>query len=323
MKNKTLITLLGGVVLSLSTLGPAYAQDDSENWPTKPLRWLVGFAAGGSADVLTRIAADGLSRELGQPVIVENKPGASGAIALKLAAQANAQDPALITVPGPIIFPRPEPKIGEELSPVILLAKGPMVVVGPAANKEETFQEVIESAHNDTKPWSYATSGVGTSQHLAGELISLMTGADMLQIPYKGGGQAVADVVSGQVPLAVLGPTPVLPHIKSGDLKAYAVTTAERLDSMPEIPTVQEAGYGDYDASQWFAAAISPKVEQKHIDRLNQLLANIIKTDEFQQAVHAAGMLTEIGSPEDLQQFINEDDAKWSKVVKEANLVVD
>src|SRR5699024_12494398 len=97
MKTKTLITLLGGVVLSLSTLGPAYAQDDSENWPTKPLRWLVGFAAGGSADVLTRIAADGLSRELGQPVIVENKPGASGAIALKLAAQANAQDPALIT----------------------------------------------------------------------------------------------------------------------------------------------------------------------------------------------------------------------------------
>lgn len=322
MKKRLFAALFGIVLLQINSVGLANAASAAdETWPTRPLRWLVGFAPGGTADVLTRIAADKLSKELSQVVVVENRPGASGAIALKLAAQAKGEDPFLITVPGPIIFPQPEPQIGSELSPVAMLARGPMIIVGPAQNTENTLEEVIEAAKVNPEDWSYATSGIGTSQHLAGELLNLIAGTKMLQVPYKGGGQAVADVVGAQLPLAVLGPTPVLPHIKSGALKAYAVTTADRLPSLPQVPTVQEAGIEDYDASQWFAAAISPGVSPQHIEMLNGLLTEIVQTPDFQAAVSAAGMMIDVGTPTQLNEFIQRDTEKWESVAERTGLM--
>ncbi|NGM86563.1 tripartite tricarboxylate transporter substrate binding protein [Parapusillimonas sp. SGNA-6] len=303
----------------MAATGAAHAAD---TWPQKPVRWIIGFAAGGSADTLTRIAADQLAEKLGQSVVVENRPGASGAIALQHVTQTSPDDTVLITVPGPIIFPNPQPEIGKELAPIMLLAEGPMIVVGPAANKQDSLAEVIEDAKARPQAWSYATSGTGTSQHLAGELINHLAGTHLLQVPYKGGGQAVTDVVGAQLPLAILGPTPVLPHIRSGKLKAYAVTTTYRLKSLPDVPTMQEAGIPGYDATQWFAAATVKGVDPQRIQTLNRLLADIVTTPKFQEAVNAAGMVAGKGSPEDLQQFVARDSEKWAEVVRSTGMSV-
>jgi len=293
-----------------------------DTWPQKPVRWVIGFAAGGSADTLTRIAADQLAEKLGQSVVVENRPGASGAIALQHVAQTSPDDTVLITVPGPIIFPNAQPQIGKELAPIMLLAEGPMIVVGPAANKQNSLAEIIEDAKARPETWSYATSGTGTSQHLAGELINHLTGTHLLQVPYKGGGQAVTDVVGAQLPLAILGPTPVLPHIRSGKLKAYAVTTTYRLKSLPDVPTMQEAGIPGYDATQWFAAATVNGVAPQRIQKLNRLLAEIVTTPKFQEAVNAAGMVAGTGTPEDLEKFVARDNEKWADVIRSTGMSV-
>lgn len=313
---------LATAILALCQTSLAAAPADDANWPQRPVRWIVGFAPGGTADILTRIAAEQLAQRLGKSVVVENRSGASGALALNLVANSQPDNTLLITVPGPIIFPRDEPGIGKELDPVIMLAEGPMIIVGPATNPQHSLAEVITDAKQNPRKWNYATSGTGTSQHLAGEMINQLAGTQMVQVPYKGGGQAVSDVVGAQVPLAILGPTPLLPHIASGALQAYAVTTTYRLPSLESVPTVAEAGIEGYDASQWFALATTKGVSPRRIERLNGLLADIVKTQKFREAVTAAGMKIAPGSPEDLLSFVQADRAKWANLVKQRGLKI-
>ena len=284
-------------------------------WPAKQINWIVGFVPGGSADVLTRVAAQDLAQRTGLNVVVENKPGASGAIALQMVARSKASDGYLITVPGPLIYPTPQPAIGKELAPVMLMAQGPMVIVGPAKQALPMLADVLADARKHPDTWSYGSSGNGTSQHLAGELLNQVAGTRIVHVPYKGGGQAVSDVAGGQIPLAILGSSPVLPQIKAGALKAYAVTTKKRLDSLPDVPTVAESGFPDYDASQWFSVAASPGIDAAVLDQLNAALQKTVQSPAFQAAVDNAGMIAAGGSRSDLQHFIADDSAKWQKLL--------
>ena len=320
IKRKTVFLAAAMLVLCHTSFAATPAND--ANWPQRPVRWIVGFAPGGTADILTRIAAEQLAKKLGTSVVVENRPGASGALALNLVANSKPDDTLLITVPGPIIFPREEPGIGQGLDPVIMLAEGPMLIVGPASNPQHSLADVIENAKQNPHKWNYATSGTGTSQHLAGEMINQLAGTQMVQVPYKGGGQAVSDVVGAQVPLAILGPTPVLPHIASGALQAYAVTTTYRLPSLKDVPTVAEAGIEGYDASQWFALATTKGVSSQRIERLNGFLADIVKTQKFREAVTAAGMKIAPGSPQSLFKFVQADREKWMDLVRQRGLEI-
>lgn len=284
-------------------------------WPARQITWVVGFVPGGTADVLTRIAAQELSRRSGLAVVVENKAGASGAIALQQVARSQAGDGYLITVPGPLIYPTPQPAIGKELAPVMLLAQGPMVIVGPASRSLPALADVLADARKHPEAWSFGSSGNGTSQHLAGELLNQYAGTRIMHVPYKGGGQAVSDVAGGQIPLAILGSAPVLPQIHAGVLKAYAVTTRTRLASLPDVPTVAESGFPDYDASQWFSVAASPAIDAAVLDQLNALLRQAVQSRAFQDAVATAGMTAGGGSRADLQRFIADDSAKWRKLL--------
>ena len=284
-------------------------------WPAKQINWIVGFVPGGSADVLTRVAAQDLAQRTGLNVVVENKPGASGAIALQMVARSKASDGYLITVPGPLIYPTPQPAIGKELAPVMLMAQGPMVIVGPAKQALPMLADVLADARKHPDTWSYGSSGNGTSQHLAGELLNQVAGTRIVHVPYKGGGQAVSDVAGGQIPLAILGSSPVLPQIKAGALKAYAVTTKKRLDALPDVPTVAESGFPDYDASQWFSVAASPGIDTAVLDQLNAALQKTVQSPAFQAAVDNAGMVAAGGSRSDLQHFIADDSAKWQKLL--------
>ncbi|WP_417224049.1 Bug family tripartite tricarboxylate transporter substrate binding protein [Achromobacter spanius] len=284
-------------------------------WPAKQINWIVGFVPGGSADVLTRVAAQDLAQRTGLNVVVENKPGASGAIALQIVARSKASDGSLITVPGPLIYPTPQPAIGKELAPVMLMAQGPMVIVGPAKQALPSLADVLADARKRPEAWSYGSSGNGTSQHLAGELLNQVAGTRIVHVPYKGGGQAVSDVTGGQIPLAILGSSPVLPQIKAGALKAYAVTTPQRLAALPEVPTVAESGFPGYAASQWFSVAASPDIDAAVLDQLNAALQKTLQSPAFQTAVTTAGMIAAGGSPADLQRFIADDTAKWQKLL--------
>lgn len=293
----------------------ASAADNKLEWPARQITWVVGFVPGGTADVLTRIAAQELARKTGLNVVVENRPGASGAIALQLVARSKAGDGYLLTVPGPLIYPTPQPEIGRELAPVMLMAQGPMVIVGPARDARDSLQDVLADARRRPEAWSYGSSGNGTSQNLAGELLNQYAGTRIVHVPYKGGGQAVSDVAGGQIPLAILGSAPVMPQIKAGTLKAYAVTTPYRLDSLPGVPTVEESGFKGYAATQWFSVAASESIAGAQLDQVNEALRAAVATPEFKAAVDNAGMVAGGGSRDDLLKFIQADNAKWKELI--------
>lgn len=312
-------TLLFAATLALAL--PGHAAGDPAAWPNaKPITWLVGFPPGGSLDVLTRMAARQLAEKTGQSVVVENRPGASGAIALQAAARAAPDGYTLITVPGPILSKTNPPEIGRELVGIAMLAQGPMVLVGGAANAPSTVAELIAAMRKDPGAWSYGSSGNGTSQHLAGELFNTMSGTAMRHIPYKGGGQAVTDVVGGQVPLAILGATPVLPHIKSGKLKAYAVTTGYRIDSLPDVPTMQEAGVKGFDAAQWYVIATPMGAAADVLARLNGWINEIAVSSEMKPALLASGSVPGKLSARETQAFVDADSARWKDLAKKARL---
>lgn len=307
--------------LSLCVPAAVLAAGEPAAWPhAKPITWIVGFAPGGTVDVLTRLAAKKLSEKTGQSVVVENRAGASGAIALQAAAKAAADGYTLITVPGPVLYATAQPEVGRELMAIATMAQGPMVLVSGLANAPAQMPDLIQAIKKNPSAWSYASSGNGTSQHLAGELLNVTAGITMTHVPYKGGGQAVIDVVGGQVPLGLLGVTPVLQQIKSGKLKAYAVTTSYRIESLPDVPTMKEIGLRDYDAAQWYVIATPKGTPAAQVQLLNTWLNEITASEDLKPALLASGSIAGKGSAKETQQFIESDTRKWKELAKSSKL---
>lgn len=307
--------------MSLCMPAAVLAAGEPAAWPhAKPITWIVGFAPGGTVDVLTRLAAKKLSEKTGQSVVVENRAGASGAIALQAAAKAAADGYTLITVPGPVLYATAQPEVGRELMAIATMAQGPMVLVSGLANAPAQMPDLIQAIKKNPSAWSYASSGNGTSQHLAGELLNVTAGITMTHVPYKGGGQAVIDVVGGQVPLGLLGVTPVLQQIKSGKLKAYAVTTSYRIESLPDVPTMKEIGLRDYDAAQWYVIATPKGTPAAQVQQLNTWLNEITASEDLKPALLASGSIAGKGSAKETQQFIESDTRKWKELAKSSKL---
>lgn len=297
----------------MSLLAPnAHAADN--------ITWLVGFAPGGTADVLTRSIAQQLSKLSGQNVVVENRPGASGAIALQQAARAASDGNTLITVPGPLLHATPVPEVGKELRAVALLAQGPMVLVAPASAAPADFAALVKAMKADPGRWSYGSSGNGTSQHLAGELMNQMAGTQAAHVPYRGGGQAITDVVGGQIPLAMLGASPVLPHILSGKLKALAVTSSKRLEQLPQVPTLDEAGLPGYSATQWFSVAAPATTPEARVRQLNAWVATALEAPAVQDVIRSSGNVKGAGSAKEVEDFLRQDTETWKKLAEQTQM---
>jgi len=297
------------------------AAGDPGAWPNaKPITWIVGFPPGGTVDVLTRVAARKLGEKTGQPVIIENRPGASGAIALQAAAKAAPDGYTLITVPGPVLYATQAPEVGKDLVAVATLAQGPMVLVSGTPNAPAHLSDLIHAIKKNPAAWSYASSGSGTAQHLAGELFNVSAGTAMTHVPYKGGGQAVGDVVGAQIPLGMLGVTPVLQQIKSGKLKAYAVTTSYRIESLPDVPTMREAGLKDYDAAQWYVVAAPKGLPAAQVQQLNIWVNEVVASDELKPALVAGGSIAGKGSATDAQKFVESETRRWRELAKSSKL---
>jgi tripartite-type tricarboxylate transporter receptor subunit TctC len=300
---------------------PSFAQ---AGYPDKPITWIVGFPPGGSVDVMTRLVAHKLEQALGQSVVVENRPGGSGVIALNAAAKAAPDGYTLVTVPGPVLTNLPLPRLGKELTGVAMLGKGPMVLVGTAGPSAPVdLKALIASAKAAPGKYSFASSGNGTSQHLAGELMDQMAGIKMTHVPYKGGNQAVTDVIGGQIPLAMLGIPPVLAHVKSGKLKAYGVTTMKRSPALPDVPTMAEAGLPGFEASQWFVVAVPTGVPADRVQKLNAAIGAILKQPDIVKAFENMGVDPAVESPRQTTDYVAADLKRWRALARKSNLALD
>lgn len=309
-----------GLALLLPT---SHAQSDADRFPIKPITWLVGWPPGGSADVVSRQVAKELEAKLGQPVVISNRPGASGSIALNAAAKAPPDGYTIVTVPGPVLMSIPVPQLGKELTGVAQLAKGPMVLVGTQTGSKASLKDLITDAKAHPEAYNFASSGNGTSQHLAGELLNQMAGTKMTHIPYKGGNQAVTDVIGGQVPVGMLGITPVLTHIKSGKIKAYGVSTAHRSPALPEVPSLAEAGVAGFDATQWFVVAAPAGTPPARLQKINVAIAEILAKPEIATGFAAVGVLPTPASAMETTSFVVAEQKRWGDLARKANLPLD
>jgi tripartite-type tricarboxylate transporter receptor subunit TctC len=294
---------------------------EAQTYPAKPVRLIVPFAAGGSTDLLARTLAPRLQDALGQPFIVDNRPGAGSNIGTELAAKAapdgytllmgtnaNAVNNSLYTNLR-FDFMRDFVPISKVCSFLFILSLHPSVPANSVA-------ELIELAKKRPGELTFSSAGVGTGSHLAGELFNIMAGVKLVHVPYKGNAPSVTDLLGGQVSMSFINAIVVLPHLKSGKLRGIAVTSAQRFSAMPELPTIAESGLTGFEAVGWnglFAPAGTPR---EVIQRLNAETVRILKSPEIQEKLVAQGAIVEGTSPEELERFLRVDVERWAKTVK-------
>lgn len=314
---KRMLTLLLGVLLGTIPLSGNAA------WPEKPVTLLVGFPPGGTTDVLARLLADRLARDFAQRFVVENRSGANGDIAVQFAARAAPDGHLLLVSPDSIIaLPALRPTATDPLTqfaPIMLLAEGPIVLVENPALGARSVPGLIALAKGKSQ-LSYATSGIGSTQHYAGELFKASAGLDIAHVPYRGGGQAVTDIVGNQISLAVLGVAPLLQHIKGGRLTALAITGSRRLDELPDVPTFPELGFKDLDMTQWLGLLAPAGTPAPVVATLNSALTKILGEQEIRAKLLAIGNVPAPGTPEQFAALMKKDLTKYSKLVSQRGI---
>jgi len=301
----------------------------AQSFPTRPIRVVVPFPAGGTTDVLARAAAQKLSETLGQPTVVDNRPGAGGNIGAELVAKSPPDGYTLLmgTVGthaiNPSLYPRMPYDHVRDFAPVILVAGVPNVLVINPALPVNSVQELIAYAKANPGKLNFASSGNGTSIHLSAELFKTMTGVQITHIPYKGSAPALQELMGGQVQLMFDNLPSSLALIKGGKLKALAVTSKERAAALPDVPTIAESGLPGFEASSWFGLLAPAGTPQPVIAKLNAEIAKWLATPEAKEKLLAQGANAAGGTPEDFARHIAAETAKWQRVVKDSGAKVD
>jgi tripartite-type tricarboxylate transporter receptor subunit TctC len=313
------------IAASLFASSVAFAQPGPPGFPTRPIRIVVTYPAGGGADAMARLVAPKLSEALGQPVLVENRGGASGTIAADLVARSQADGYTLMLdatnhAVNPSLFPKLPYDPYKAFAPVTLLALFPNVLVVHPAFPVSTVDDLIKKAKAEPGKLAYASSGNGSAQHLAAELFRQRAGLDMVHVPYKGGGPALIDVMAGQVPFYFGNMASALPHVKNGKLKAIAVTGGRRSAAAPELPTVAESGMPGYQVYEWNAIFAPGGTSPAVINRLQAEIAKVVKIPEVRDRMLALGGEIVASSPQDLAAWVREQTASWAVVVRAANI---
>ena len=291
-------------------------------YPTKPVRIVVPFAAGGATDIIGRFMADRLGRELNQSFVVENRAGANGAIGAESVARSPADGYTLLVVTAgthainkSLYRSLPYDPV-KDFTHVAMVATAPNVVVVNPSVPANNIQELIAFMKKSPGSVSYGSAGSGSTLHLSGELFKTMTGVDIVHVPYKGGSAATIDLLGGRIQLMFDSIAPAIPNIQAGKIRALAVTGAKRSPMLPDVPTVAEAGVAGYAATAWFGlvgpAGMPPEVTKKLNDAVNRILA----TDDAREALRKHGAEPFAGTPEDFTRHVTTEVAKWAKVVE-------
>lgn len=317
-------------LLALTGLGfAAHAQPAATDWPSKPIRWIVPFPPGGAMDAIARTLGDKAAKTLGQPFVIENKPGAGGNIGADyVAKQPGDGYTMMITSIG---MATNKPLYGKlsydpvkDFAPVSLLAVVPNVLVTNATQPDvKTARDVIAAARKAPGKLTYASAGNGTSIHLAGEMFASMAKVDMLHVPYKGSGPAVADLLGGQVNYMFDSITSARPHIQSGKLRALGVTTAKRSSTLPDVPTLAEAGVPGYEVSPWFAVFMPASTPKAIVGKVNAALLAAMKDPDVVKRFENIGAEPVGSTPEELAKHLASESQRWNQLITERGIKLD
>jgi tripartite-type tricarboxylate transporter receptor subunit TctC len=301
----------------------------ARSYPDKPIRMVVPFAPGGATDIFARLVAQKLSESLGQQVVVENKPGAGGNLGADAVAEAAPDGHTIVmgtvgthAINGSLYASMPY-DAQKDFEPVALVAAVPNVMVVNPKVPAATVQEFVDYARSRPGQVNMASSGNGTSIHMSGELFKQQTGVDMTHVPYKGSGPALTDLLGGQVQVMFDNLPPSMPHIRSGSLRALAVTSPKRSPALPDVPTVAEAGVPGYEATSWFGVFAPAGTPRPIVDRLNAEINEALASPDAKARFDEMGAEARATTPAEFRDFTRAEAAKWAQVVKASGAKVD
>lgn len=319
--------LLTGAVAFSCTLPIATAH--AQEFPSKPVRLVVPFPPGGTPDVIARLLSDRLAPQWKQPIIVEHRPGASSNIGADLVAKATPDGHTLLMVPNnvltinPLLFSKLPFDPDKDLASVTLVGITPFLLVrGPSLNAQ-SVKEVISTAERRSEGITYASSGVGSNQHLFAEMLRSLTGARMTHVPYKGGPASIVDLVGGVVDMQFGAVPSVLPHIRSGRLQALAVTGQKRVKALPDVPTLVEAGITGFEGEGWIGMSAPAGVPPQILARINRDIQDVLSQQEVKDALLEHGIEASTGSPQEMAARVSAEKAQWAKIIREANITAE
>lgn len=311
-----------------ATAAPVQAADSSA-YPTRPIRLLVGFAAGGSADITARAIGQKMSETLGQQVVVENRAGASGIIGTEQVARAAPDGYTLLHATmtthgiGPNLYSKLPYDPVKSFDPIALMVRIPLVMFAHVSVPGTNLKEVIATLKANPRKYSYASAGNGSPPHLTAELFKLRTGVDLVHVPYKGTGAAVPEVVAGQVQFMIDGPPPFLPHVKAGKLRALAAANAKRLGQLPDVPTFAELGVSGMEAGLWYGMLAPSGTPAQVIQRLNAAINTALQQQDLRERFAASSIEVIGGTPKEFGDYMAAEIKRWGEVARAANIKIE
>jgi tripartite-type tricarboxylate transporter receptor subunit TctC len=316
------------LALTLPAIAPSIAR--AQSWPGRPIKLIVGFAPGGGTDIVSRVLATKLSEILGQQVLVENRSGAAGTIAADLVAKSAADGYTLLAghANSNAIAPNVMTKVPfdalNDFTPITYIGYTPNVLVIHPSIPAKSVEELVALAKSKPGVLTYASSGVGSTQHLAGALFNQISGTQMTHIPYKGSGQAVVDLVAGQVNVNFDTLPPVLEHIRAGKLRALAISSSKRMPQLPDVPTFEEKGIRGFDVTNWYSLMGPKGLPREIVSKLDEAMKRALSDADVRAKLEPQGVL--IGgapTPEAFREFIRAENAKYAKLTRELNVRAD
>ena len=324
-RRKTLARCLPLIALAAACgMGGAQAQD---SYPSKPIRVIVPYPAGGGTDTIARLIGTQLSQRLGQPVVVENKPGASGILGNDIVAKAPGDGYTVLmgitaVVQIPALYKKVPYKLAD-LAPVSQIAKSADLLMVPRSSGVTTLAQFVDKAKAAPGTMNYGTYGNATSSHMNGERFKQQAGIDLTHIPYQGSGPEMAALLGGQLTLAFVDATAAYPHIKSDKLNILAVTGSQRFPSLPNVPTMTESGYPGLEANGWFGVFLPASTPKAIVDKLGAEVAAIVKSPELNKRLTDMGLIAVGSLPDDFKAQVDKDAAHWKSVAESARISMD
>ncbi len=317
-------------LLLLALVAPAFVAKtaSAQAYPSQVVKIVVGYPPGGTTDVVARLIAEGLTERLGRTVIVENRPGASATLATDAIAKAAPDGHTLLVAASAhatlrALFPKVSFDPVDDFASVALMAKTPYMLVVPPSLPVQTLPELIALAKSKPGEIAYASSGMGTGQHLGGELFRRVAGVDILHVPYKGSGSITSDLLSGRIQMMFENVAIVLPHLQRGALRALAITSPERSPLAPDVPALREFGYASAEVEGWFALLAPAKTPPEIVRQLNDAVNATLQSATVRERLASFGSVPIGGTPRAAADFIRAERDKWSGVIRDANTQVE
>lgn len=319
--------VLHGAIAALlfSATSALHAQD----WPSRPVRMIVPYTAGGATDLLARAVGERLGSAIGQTVVIDNRPGANTIIGYQLQAGAAPDGYTLIMggfnalVMNPLLYKSLPYNVERDFAHIGLVGISPLVVAVHPSLPARSLKDLVAYAKANPGKLNFASSGNGNLTHIAGELFMSMAGIQMQHVPYKGGSASMADQLTGVIQLKFDTPITALPYIRDGRLRGLAVTSRKRMSALPDLPTVAEQGYRDYDAATWFSIATRKGTPQPVIGRLSTELSRIVQMPDMRSRFGAVAIDLASGSPDELEKLVRQDTQRWAAVIKKSGVTLD